>query len=103
MDIRCYPRAVLRVWIDQKEDEEREANDHAASVRDPTVTCPTIQSDVAVPYVSHIILQTHCGYESALQASYSCIVFNTDTSATPSTMLSSQSDVKFYRMAKRGV
>ncbi|GBM34243.1 hypothetical protein AVEN_60583-1 [Araneus ventricosus] len=94
VDTRWYPRAAYRVRSDQEDDDARGSKDRAASARGShsesfhdTMTCRGASCSI-----KHF--QKPCGSESSIQAPCSCTAFNTETSATPSTVVPCQSDVE---------
>ncbi|GBM17218.1 hypothetical protein AVEN_223770-1 [Araneus ventricosus] len=95
VDTRWYPRAAFRVWSDQEDDEASARGSHSESFHD------TIRFWGASCSINHF--QKLCGSESSIKAACSCTAFNTETSATPSTVVPYQSDVEFHRLEKRGV
>ncbi|GBL83689.1 hypothetical protein AVEN_132616-1 [Araneus ventricosus] len=103
VDTRWYLRAAYRVWSDQEDDEARESKDSVVRARGSHSDSfhDTIRCRGASGFTNHF--QKPCGSEYLIQAPCSCTAFNTETSATPSTVVPYQSDVECHRLAKRGV
>ncbi|GBM35647.1 hypothetical protein AVEN_244531-1 [Araneus ventricosus] len=97
------PACGVPVWSNQEDDEARGSTYRAASTRGfhSDLFRDTIRCRGASSSTNHF--QTPCGSESSIQAPCSCTAFNTETSATPSTVVPCQSDVECHRLAKRGV
>ncbi|GBM08917.1 hypothetical protein AVEN_57460-1 [Araneus ventricosus] len=103
VDTRWYLRAAYRVWSDQEDDEARGSKDSVVSARGSHSDSfhDTIRCRGASVFTNHF--QKFCGSEFLIQAACSCTAFNTETSATPSTVVPCQSDLEWHRLEKCGV
>ncbi|GBO13375.1 hypothetical protein AVEN_47162-1 [Araneus ventricosus] len=103
VNTRWYLCAAYRVWSDQEDDEARGSKDRVSSARRSHSDSfhDIIRCSGASGFTHHF--QTPRGSDSSAQAPCSCTAFNTETSATPSTVVPCQSDLEWHKLAKCGV
>ncbi|GFU69348.1 uncharacterized protein TNCV_3210121 [Trichonephila clavipes] len=108
VDTRRYPRAENWVWSDQEDHEERGSKDRAASTcgshsdsfNDRSRRRPSNFSinNFQTPTLQKLIYRSYLteANQSALSV-FPCTPFNTETSATASTVVPSQINVECHR------
>ncbi|GFX18013.1 uncharacterized protein TNCV_1576921 [Trichonephila clavipes] len=103
VDTRRYPRVGKRVWSDQEDHEERGSKDRAASTCGPHSDSfnDTSRRRRSNCFTNNFL--TPFRSKSLIQAPFPCTSFNTETSATASTVVPSQINVECHRLAKGAI